>query len=102
MGTWDAALVCGYTPVTWYATVAEGAPVGNYTFDVSLTGGNDLAGPIVVSVSAPEAHGEKPPDVGDDTTAPDVTITPVDTSPELHGHVRSSPRTRRRRRSSAG
>ena len=32
----------GYTPVTWYATVAEGALVGNYAFGVSLEGGNTL------------------------------------------------------------
>ena len=54
--------------------------MGGYTFDVSLKDGNDLAGKLVVAVSAPEAHGEKPPDVGDDTTAPDVTIVPVDTA----------------------
>ncbi len=41
-------------------------------------GGNTLT-PLVVSVSAPESHGEQPPDAGEDTTAPVVTITPVDT-----------------------
>ena len=79
VGTWDAALVAGYNPVTWYTTVAVGAPVGNYAFDVSLRDGITLATPLVVSVSAPDAHGEKPPGVGDDTTAPTVTITAVDT-----------------------
>ena len=79
IGTWTAPLGVGYTPVTWYATVAEGAPVGGYTFDVSLQDGIDLAGPLVVAISAPESHGEKPPDAGD-TTAPDVTIVPVDTA----------------------
>ncbi len=79
-GTWNAALGAGYTSVLWYATVAEGAPVGNYTFDVTLQDGNDLAGQIVVAVSAPDAHGEKPPGVGDDTTAPAVTIAEVDTT----------------------
>ena len=43
MGTWDAALALdGYAPVTWYATVAEGALVGNYQFGVTLEGGNSL------------------------------------------------------------
>ncbi len=32
VGTWDATLTPGYTPVTWYATVAVGALVGNYAF----------------------------------------------------------------------
>ena len=73
-------LSAGYTSVIWYATVAEGAPVGNYDFDVSLEGGNDARQPLVVSVSAPEAHGEKPPGAGDDTTAPTVTITEADTT----------------------
>ena len=76
MGTWNATLVAGYTPVTWYATVAVGALVGNYAFGVSLTEGNTLA-PILVSVLAPESHGEQPPDVGDDITAPVVTLTPL-------------------------
>jgi hypothetical protein len=78
VGTWTADLSAGFNSVVWYATVAEGAPVGNYEFDVSLVGGNTLES-IVVSVSAPESHGEKPPDAGD-TTAPDVTIVPVDTA----------------------
>ena len=64
----SADLGAGYNPVIWYATVAEGAPVGNYEFGVSLEGGNTLEA-IVVSVSAPAVHGEKPPD-GGDTTAP--------------------------------
>jgi hypothetical protein len=78
-GTWEATLLRGYTSVTWYATVAEGAPVGDYAFGVRLVGGNTLS-PLVVAVSAPESHGEKPPDVGDDTTAPTVTITAADTT----------------------
>ncbi len=78
-GTWEATLLKGYTSVTWYATVAEGAPVGDYAFGVSLEGGNTLS-PLVVAVAAPDAHGEKPPDVGDDTTAPTVTITAADTT----------------------
>ncbi len=76
VGTWNATLLAGYTPVTWYATVAEGAPVGSYAFGVALTNGNTLA-PISVVVFAPESHGEQPPDVGEDTTAPVVTVTPV-------------------------
>ncbi len=71
VGTWDATLVPGYTPVTWYATVVVGALVGSYSFDVRLQGGNTLE-PLVVSVSAPESHGQKPPEAGDDTTAPAV------------------------------
>ncbi len=77
VGTWDATLVAGFNPVSWYATVATGALVGNYAFGVSLAGGNTLS-PIVVSVSAPESHGEKPPGAGEDTTAPVVTVTAVD------------------------
>jgi hypothetical protein len=76
VGTWDAALVAGYTPVTWYATIAEGAPVGSYTFGVELQGGNTLE-PIVVVVAAPETHGEIPPDAGEDTTPPVVTLEVV-------------------------
>ncbi|MBD3784833.1 MAG: hypothetical protein IE926_18105, partial [Micrococcales bacterium] len=76
VGTWDATLTAGFTPVSWYATVATGALVGNYAFGVGLTGGNTLT-PIVVSVSAPESHGEKPPGAGEDTTAPVVTVTAV-------------------------
>ncbi|OIQ86247.1 fibronectin type III domain protein [mine drainage metagenome] len=72
VGTWDAALVAGYTSVTWYTTVAVGALVGSYSFDVRLQGGNALE-PLVVSVSAPESHGQKPPDAGDDTTTPAVS-----------------------------
>ena len=80
MGTWNAAdLSAGFNSVVWYATVAEGAPVGNYEFGVSLVGGNTLES-IVVSVSAPAVHGEKPPGAGDDTTAPTVTITVADTT----------------------
>ena len=76
VGTWDATLVAGASvPVTWYATVAVGALVGNYAFAVSLEGGNTLDA-IVVGVAAPETHGEQPPDAGEDTTAPVVTITP--------------------------
>ncbi len=78
-GTWEATLLKGYTSVTWYATVAEGAPVGDYAFGVRLVGGNTLS-PLVVAVSAPADHGEKPPGVGDDTTAPTVTITAADTT----------------------
>jgi hypothetical protein len=79
VGTWNADLSAGYNSVIWYATVAVGAPVGNYEFGVSLEGGNTLES-IVVSVSAPEVHGEKPPGAGDDTTAPTVTITVADTT----------------------
>ena len=75
VGTWNATLTAGYTPVTWYATVAEGAPVGSYAFGVALTGGNTLD-PISVVVFAPETHGEQPPDSGEDTIAPVLTVTP--------------------------
>ncbi len=80
VGTWAATLgaEAGYTPVTWYATVGEGAPVGNYAFGVNLEGGNTLD-PAVVAISAPEQHGEQPPDAGEDTTAPVVTATPATT-----------------------
>ncbi len=74
VGTWDVALKAGEQMVIWYANVAAGAPVGSYTFAVSLQSGNTLD-PIVVSVAAPESHGQKPPDVGEDTTPPVVTVT---------------------------
>lgn len=77
VGTWNAALTAGYTPLTWYVTVSVGALVGSYAFDVSLAGGNTLTA-LVVSVSAPETHGEQPPTAGEDTTAPVLTVTPVD------------------------
>jgi hypothetical protein len=73
-GTWDAALSAGYTDVAWYVTVAEGAPVGNYSFTVSLEGGNTLD-PVLVAISAPETHGEQPPGAGEDTTPPVVSLT---------------------------
>ena len=76
VGTWTAALTPGYTAVTWYVTVAEGAPVGSYAFGAGLVGGNTLA-PISIVVFAPEAHGEQPPTSGEDTTAPLLTVTPL-------------------------
>ncbi len=75
VGTWNATVAAGFTPVTWYATVIEGAPVGSYSFGASLTGGNTLA-PISVVVFAPETNGQQPPASGDDTTAPVLTVTP--------------------------
>ncbi len=76
VGTWTASLTPGYTGVTWYVTVAEGAPVGSYAFGAGLVGGNTLA-PISVVVFAPETHGEQPPTSGEDTTAPVLTVTPL-------------------------
>ena len=73
-GTWDATFDAGYNPVTWYVTVAEGAPVGNYAFGVSLEDGNPLDS-VLIAFEAPEAHGEQPPGSGEDTAAPVVTIT---------------------------
>jgi Putative Ig domain len=78
VGTWNVAISPGFTPVDWYATVAEGAPIGGYTFDISLQGANTLD-PVTVSVAAPETHGQKPPGSGEDTTPPVVTVTPVGT-----------------------
>ncbi len=77
-GTWSMTLTTGYTPVNWYATVAEGAPVGSYTFGVSLVSGNTVD-PATVVISAPESHGQQPPGAGEDTTAPVVTITSAST-----------------------
>ena len=94
VGTWNATLTAGYTPVTWYATVAEGAPVGSYAFGVALTGGNTLD-PISVVVFAPETHGEQPPDSGEDTTAPVLTVTPDDrhrVHRDVHPHGEREPR----------
>ena len=78
VGSWHLPLVAGLNPVTWYVTIAEGALVGGYTLDVGLTGGNSVE-PAALSVAAPESHGEKPPDAGEDTTAPVVTISVVGT-----------------------
>ena len=78
VGAWPVALgpdnTPGYTTVIWYAKVPAGAPEGSYTFAVGLDNGNQLA-PISVSVAAAETHGQKPPGVGEDTTAPVVTVT---------------------------
>ncbi|HUX70353.1 MAG TPA: DUF4214 domain-containing protein, partial [Cellulomonadaceae bacterium] len=82
VGTWDAALVAGYTSVTWYTTVAVGALVGNYSFDVRLVDGNTLP-PLVVSVSAPESHGQQPPDAGEDTTVPTALAVAADSSADV-------------------
>ena len=62
-------LAPGFNPLTWFVTVAAGAPVGNYSFDVTLRGGNVLE-PLVVAVEAPATHGEQP---GDFT----ITVTPI-------------------------
>jgi hypothetical protein len=78
VGGWDLTVTVGYTPLTWYATVAEGALVGNYTFGVSLDGGNTLD-PATIAIAAPDEHGEQPPDSGEDLTPPVVTITAVGT-----------------------
>jgi hypothetical protein len=77
-GTWHTTLAAGYNPMAWYATVIDGAVVGNYQIDVSLAGANAVD-PAVIAVAAPEDHGQKPPDAGDDTTAPEVTIAVVGT-----------------------
>ncbi len=69
VGAWNIDLVPGYNPVTWYVTVAAGAPVGNYAFGVSLRDGNVLA-PLVVAVAAPPTHGEQPGEFA-------ISITPV-------------------------
>lgn len=74
-GTWPLTLSRGYTDLTWYLLVADGAPVGAYGIDVGIESGVDLADLVVVSFAAPADHGSKPPDVGEDTTAPVVTIT---------------------------
>ena len=71
-GTWPAGV--GFSAVNWYASVAAGAPVGNYTFSVGFTGGTLT--PAVIYVYAPESHGMQPPAAGEDTTPPVVTITP--------------------------
>ncbi|MGD9959390.1 hypothetical protein [Nocardioides sp.] len=74
-GTWPIALKAGYNDVTWHLLMAVGATVGQYGIDAGLEGGVDVAEPQYVSFAAPESHGNQPPDVGEDTTAPVVTIT---------------------------
>ena len=76
VGTWDATLGAGITPLDWYATVSVGAPVGNYALGVSLQGGNTLDS-IVVSVAAPETHGQQPANAGDDITSASSTAFTV-------------------------
>ncbi len=53
-GTWSMPLIAGNNPVTWYFSVVEGAPVGQYTLDVSLIDGVDAAGTVQIGISAPE------------------------------------------------
>ena len=55
VGHVDRRTQCRLHHVTWYATVAEGAPVGNYEFDVSLQGGNTLAEPARSCPSPPRS-----------------------------------------------
>ena len=76
-GTWPVTLTRGYTTVTWYATVATGALVGDYSFGVVLDGANPLQplDPAIVAISAAETHSQPPPDVGEDTTPPVVSLT---------------------------
>lgn len=74
-GTWPATLGAGYTDLAWYLVVTEGAPVGQYGIDIGVQGGTDLAEAAYVSFAAPATHGQEPPDTGEDTTPPVVTIT---------------------------
>jgi hypothetical protein len=74
-GTWPASLNAAYTDLVWYLMVNEGAPVGQYGIDVGIQGGTDLAETAYVSFAAPDAHGQEPPDTGEDTTPPVVMIT---------------------------
>ena len=77
-GTWPASLNAGYTDLVWYLMVNEGAPVGRYGIDVGIQGGTDLAETAYVSFAAPDAHGQTPPDNGDDTTTPPVVMITID------------------------
>ncbi len=74
-GTWPLPVEPGYTDLTWYLNVVDGAPVGQYAVDAGIQSGTDLAEPAYVTFAAPESHGEQPPDVGEDTTAAVLTIT---------------------------
>ena len=74
VGTWHTPLLDGYTDLTLYLSVAEGAPVGQYALDLGILGGTDLADAVYVSVAAPDEHGGDP-GTGEDTTAPVVTIS---------------------------
>ncbi len=73
VGTWPVALSKGYTNVVWYMTVAQGAPEGAYHLDAGLAG--EVAGVEAdMSVSAPETHGRKPPEAGEDALS--LVLTP--------------------------
>lgn len=76
-GTWPIGLQAGYNDLTWHLMVSEGASVGQYGIDAGIQSGVDLAAPQYVSFAAPEAHGQQPPDAGEDTTAPVVTFSAV-------------------------
>ncbi len=71
---WEVTVTRGFNPVTWYAKVGEGAPLGNYSFRVHLEGGNTLDS-ISIAIVATEANGQRPGDVGEDTTPPVVQLT---------------------------
>jgi hypothetical protein len=55
-GTWDMGLVAGDNPVTWFFSVVEGAPVGQYTLDATLVDGTDAADAVTIGISAPVDH----------------------------------------------
>jgi len=65
VGTWPLDLDDGYTDVLWYVSVVEGAPLGQYAFDVALDGAQSVAPYTQVTTVVPaDEHGKIPVDPG--------------------------------------
>lgn len=75
VGTWTAPVDPGFNDVSWYLQVGESAPAGLYGIDAGVTGGTDLADESYVTFLAPDSHGQKPPDVGEDADAPVLSFS---------------------------
>ncbi len=74
-GTWPADLNEGFTDIVWYLKLDATAPIGQYVVNLGISGGSDLAEPAYFTLVAAETHSQQPPGVGEDTTAPVVTLS---------------------------